>query len=305
MESKSLNPDSVKKKLGFKRRFWVHTPGTPFTSVEATSADLMVYAGKQALDNANLKANDIDLMIAATITPARYASSMSTLVGGKMGLVCASFEMRMGCASGLYALMLAYQNIKAGANHVLITTAETTSKIASPGTIQVYGAGDGGAALVLSKCRNKASGLVTSYVNSDGSYAENMCVPGLLPPNIRDIEQENYFLRLTDQADDFLKEKWREVPSILYRNSGLVPSDIDCIIPHQVNKSITSLAIKAAGIKEEKAINIVSEYANCGCVGIYNAIHLARQQGKLASGKQLMLAAVGGGVSWGGMILNC
>jgi 3-oxoacyl-[acyl-carrier-protein] synthase-3 len=186
---------------------------------------------------------------------------------------------------------------------VLIAGGETNTKLMRLNPRMAYAGGDAGAAIILSKTEDGNKGILASYLNSDGSFSTHMGVPGLLPPNQKDLDEERYFLEYSDTAETFLDEVWSATPQMLYNAANLTASEIDCFVPHQVHKKRTLFALNAAGIAPEKTINIISKFANCGSVTLLVALDAAKKQGKLNNNTIMMIAA-GGGISWGGIILR-
>ncbi len=131
-----------------------------------------------------------------------------------------------------------------------------------------------------------------------------MGVPGLLPPNQFDIDNENYFMEYNDSTEEFLNKAWTETPGILYKAAGISFREIDSFVPHQVNKKRTEYAAAAANISLEKTIHIIDKIANCASAGVLLALDDARKNHDCAKDKMLMLIAAGGGISWGGLIIK-
>ncbi len=303
-KAKNYNIDFIETELGYQDRYWTHTPGTPITSNELNSADLMEKAAKIAIEKSNLDTKEIGIFIAVTVTSPRYTNSMGTYVAGKLGLRCPSFEIKTGCASSIYALILAAQFINSGTKHVLIASGETPSKVTGTDTNLLYAVGDGGAAVILSKTEDIKKGIQTAFLGSEGTYSGTMGTPGLLPPNQEDLDNDAYFMQMGKESTAFIEEMWQVLPNILYQNSGLNENDIGLLIPHQVNKKLFNLVGDAAGISEEKRINLISKYGNCGSASILIALDHGMENKIIKNNTSLMLVAVGGGVSYGGLILN-
>lgn len=305
MASKKLDPGYYFNEYGFSKRYWVHTPGTPVVHSELTSAYLMLAAANQAIKNSNVKKDEIDFIIAVTITSPRYSTSMGAYIAGLLGVRAPAIEMKSGCASNVFAMILGAQLIQNGARNVLIVCGETNSKIMKMESPVPYAGGDAGAACILSAAKDNHKGIIASYLNTDGAYSSYMGVPGLMPPNKKDMEAGNYYLSFSDGANDFLNHAWRQIPEQLYKISGMKPGDIHYLIPHQVHKNRTVFASEASGIPMHNTMNIISEYANCGSASLLLALHHAREKNWLGSGNNIMLMAAGGGISWGGFILQC
>ena len=299
-----IDKNYIEDKWGFSKRFWVHTPGHVLTENEPTSVDMMAHAIKNALHEAELLPEDIDLLISVTTTSPRYTSSTATFVGGQLGMKCASFEMKTGCASNIYAMTLGFLALQSGLRNVLIVSAETFSKIADFNTNQIFAAGDAAAAVVLSREEKNGSKLLLSYLDSDGHYASMYGVQGALPPTEKAIKNNEYLMLMAPKATAYMNQIWEWLPDKLYRHAKITADDIDCFIPHQSTKKTVLLATEKANMPEEKVVNIVSEYANCGAVSSLLALHKSLKTGKLKKDDLLMMAVVGGGISWGGLLLR-
>jgi 3-oxoacyl-[acyl-carrier-protein] synthase III len=304
MIDKNLDPSYYERELGFKNRFWVHTPGDPIIHGELTSADLMIAAAKDAIAKAGISKDEIDFVITVTITSPRYSTSMGAFVAGALEIKAPAMEMKSGCASNVFSITLAAQLIQGGARNVLITCGETNTKILKLNANMPYAGGDAGSAIILSRSNSSEKGIIASYLNTDGAYSGHMGVPGLMPPNQKDLDDGNYFLSYSDGAEEFLNHAWNTTPEILYKHSGIKSSDIDCFIPHQVHKKRTILASKAADVSMEKTIHIIENYANCGSSTLLLAIDSAKKNNYLKHGHTSLIVAAGGGISWGGIILK-
>jgi 3-oxoacyl-[acyl-carrier-protein] synthase-3 len=229
---------------------------------------------------------------------------MGAFISRTLGIKAPAIEMKSGCASNLFSLTLAAQLIKNGARNVLIACGETNTKILKMNSKMAYAGGDAGSAIIVSKSPSNEKGIVAAYLNTDGAYSGHMGVPGLMPPNQKDLDEENYFLTYSDAAEEFLDHAWNITPDILYRNTGMNSSDIDCFIPHQVQKKRTLFASEAAKIPMNKTIDIIEEYANCGSATLLLALDHARKHNYLEKDRTALLVAAGGGISWGGIILR-
>lgn len=304
MTTKKMRPDYYETELGLKKRFWTHIPGSKISHDELTSADLMIEAAENAIKDSGINKDEIDFVIAVTITSPRYSTSMGPYVAGKLGISAPAFEMKTGCASNIFSITLAAQLLQSGARNVLITCGETTTKILKLSSTMAYAGGDAGAAVILSKTNNADKGIVAGYLNTNGTFSNYMGVNGLMPPNQQDIDNENYYLSYVEGTEDFMHEAWSSTPGILYEASGIKPEEIDCLIPHQVHKKRTIAAAQAACIPIDKTIDIIGDIANCGSSAILVALDHARKNNKLSKDETALLIAGGGGISWGGLIIK-
>jgi 3-oxoacyl-[acyl-carrier-protein] synthase III len=293
-----------KSEYGFQRRFWVHTPGTKVNPVSATSVDLMFVAATNAIEDSGISKDEIDLVITFTTTSPKYTSSTATALTGRLGIKCAAFEIKSGCSSAIYALSIAYPFISMGARNVLIAGGETLSKVTSLNSPFLYATGDGAGALLLGKMNESQSGLEAVYLDSDGSFSESMGVPGILPPTLEAVQNNEYILNIDSEVYGFIKELWRDVPRKMIEISGISPESIACFVPNQVNRELIGIGRLSAGMSADRIADYVADYANCGASGLLIALDQLLKENKVKSGDRVMLCAVGGGIAWAGMILR-
>ncbi|MCC6841139.1 MAG: ketoacyl-ACP synthase III [Flavobacteriales bacterium] len=304
MARQGADPAYYEAKLGVRRRYWAHTPGQPNTAGSLTALDLMEAAAVPAMERAGVAPGELDAVIAVTITSPYYTTAVSAHLAHRLGVQAPAFDMRSGCASGIFAMVVAAQLVQGGARHVLIAAGDTNSKILDPGNNTVYAGGDAGAAVVLSRAEAGA-GMLAHYLDTDGSWAGHTGVPGLLPPTRAEVEQQRYTMQWRDDGKEaVLDQAWALVPETLYQRSGIQAGDIGCYVPHQAAKRQLDLAAKVAGIPTERTVNVLAEYANCGPATLFLALERALAEGRIKPGDRYMLAAAGGGLSWGGIILQ-
>jgi len=302
---KGQSNDLIKSKFGYELRYWVHNPWSEKDSSDSpTSLDLMLIVADKALQSSEVNKEDIDLVIAVTTTSPFYTSSLSTRVAHSLGLNCAAFDFKTGCASGLYALINGYQNIATGAKNVLIVSAETLSKVINTKTNVGYAVGDASAAVILSQTEMTERGLHIGYLGSEGKYADSFGVPGLLPPTEKSLKEQDYSMKTKIDANDTIASAWDYIPQHLLMKTGMNKDDIDLYIPHQVSDRNIMKGANSIGLEEEKVMNVLRNYGNCGSVSVFIALEKALETGKLHSGAKGMLVAVGGGLSWGGAIIT-
>lgn len=303
MPEQGLDPDYPERVHGFVRRHWSHVPGRTLRADETTSADLMESAARRALAAAERTPQQVDLFIAVSTTSPRYTSSLGTIVGGRLGLRCASFEMKAGCSSALYALTTAYRFLAGGAATVLVAAGETLSRVIPPRNPFVYAAGDAGGAVVLGRVADEERGLVAAYLDADGAYSEHMGVPGALPPIAAEIAAGRYHLAWSGEIEAIAREKWLAAPRALFEATRSGPADLALYIPHQVNRRMIDYSREATGIPADRTVHCLERYGNCGSVSVLLGMDRARRTGRLVPGARTLLNAVGGGLAWGGVLL--
>lgn len=297
-KEKNLDPDYIQNELGYVKRYWSGEAGI---AGGINALDLMEAAALKAMQKSALRPEDIDLCIAVTVTSPRHINSMGTMLAGKLGLSCPAFEIKTGCASLMYALLLGAQHISGGARNVLIVSGETPSKVTDKSTNLIYAVGDAGAAIIIS-AGSSEQGLVTGFLGADGQYAGTMGSSGVLPPTHEDIDAGKYFMTVGKESDALIERAWSGIPELLYQQAHLSAEQINLLVPHQVNKKRFETVLNASGVHKEKAIYVLDQYANCGSAGIALALEQAMHRPEAQRGNKIMLVAVGGGVSYGGMI---
>ena len=306
MAEEKLDPGHAARR-GFRERFWASTPGQEPRTDEAECLDLMESAAREALERAETGSDQIDLFVAFSTTPSRYTTSSAAIVGGRLGLRCATLEIRAGCASGVHALVVACSLLSLGGRRALVAGAEVLSKVLPKRAPLIYAAGDAGAAVVLSAQNaggDSPEGLLAFELDSDGSHSSLMGVPGLLPPRKYEQEQERYRLQMSRESEIIARELWQLSPRRLLEDAALAPTDVDAYIPHQVNRDLLVVGSRAAGIADDRVVHTLERYANCGSVSVLVNLHEALTTGRIGSGSLVMLHAVGGGMAWGAALLR-
>ena len=304
MQQSGMDPNYQKAKHGFCCRYWTHIPGTNLRKEETNAADLMEGAARKALEKSGLSPDEISLVISVSTTSPRYTSSLGTILCGRLGIRAPAFEMKSGCSSAIYALITAFQFLNSGmANNVLIMAGETLSKVLDPEGPLIYAAGDGGAAIILGRSNAAESGLISGFMDSDGSLSGAMGVPGLLPPMREELEAKRYYLEQTSQLGSQVLDYWTRSPAALYKHSGLTGDDVDLYIPHQVSKEILDFTQENAGISADRMIRCIERYGNCGSATVLIALSEAMESSRMKHGV-LMLHAVGGGLAWAGVLIR-
>tara|TARA_Y100001954_G_scaffold154752_1_gene164565 strand:+ start:2362 stop:3273 length:912 start_codon:yes stop_codon:yes gene_type:complete len=302
MVERGLDPNHPQKK-GFNRRHWTATPQSARTESEENSADLMLRACNQALSNARMSAQDIDVFIAVSTTSPRYTSSLGTLVGGRMGFRGPAFEMKSGCSGAIYAMSIAYQFLASGARTILIAAAETLSRVVSIESPLLYAAGDGAGALILQRVEDSGRGLLGGYLSSDGSFADSMGVPGILPPTREALDRGMYFMGQSDSIAGDVEPFWFEGQQTVMEFAELGFADLDMYIPHQTSGAMLDKLAHSMGHQRHKLFRCLDRYGNCGSATLPIAISEAMESG-LKTGSLVLLNAVGGGLAWGSLMLR-
>jgi 3-oxoacyl-[acyl-carrier-protein] synthase-3 len=267
------------------------------------SSDLALHACRNALEAAGRKAADVDLIVLATSTPDMVFPSSACLLQAKLGVKKgAAFDVQAVCSGFVYALATADLFIRSGQHKcALVVGAEVFSRILDwkdRGTCVLFG--DGAGAVVLEA--SDEPGILSSHLRADGSYASILNTPGHVSGG---AVQGDPTLKMDGGAVfklavRVLEESAREA---LAANNYTV-GDLDIYIPHQANVRIVSHVGKKLGLPESKCIVTVDRHANTSAASIPLALDVAVRDGRVKQGHLVLLQGVGGGFTWGSVLLR-
>lgn len=270
---------------------------------DSTSSELALEASRRALVSAGIEAADLDLIIVATSTPDYIFPSTACLLQSKLGNVGAmAFDIQAVCAGFVYALSIGEKFIRSGSHkRVLIVGAETFSRILDwddRATCVLFG--DGAGAVVLEA--SEKPGIVATATHADGSFNDILSVPG----SIRGGKVTgDPFLRMDGQAVfKFAVRVLSEVAKESCDLAGVAPSEIDWLVPHQANIRIIESTAKKLGLSMDKVIVTVDRHGNTSAASIPLALDAAIRDGRIQRGHKVLLEGVGGGFTWGAVLLE-
>ena len=267
------------------------------------SSDLALPACCAALEAAGLQASDIDLIIVATSTPDMVFPSTACILQHKLGAAGgAAFDVQAVCSGFVYALTVADAMIRTGAaNKALVVGSEIFSRILDfkdRTTCVLFG--DGAGAVVLEA--SEVPGILASDLHADGSHVGILCVPGhvaggqvLGDPLLKMDGQAVFKL-----AVGLLEGAARAVLS----KAGKTEADIDWLVPHQANIRIIQSTARKLKLSMDKVIVTLDQHGNTSAASIPLALDAAVRSGRIQPGDTLMLEGVGGGFTWGAVLLD-
>ncbi|MDP3082237.1 MAG: beta-ketoacyl-ACP synthase III [Rubrivivax sp.] len=274
-----------------------------FAADGVNASDLAVLAARQALDAAGRRADEIDLIIVATSTADMVFPSAACLVQAKLGVHgCPAFDVQAVCSGFVYALTVADSMIRTGAaSRALVIGAEVFSRILDFNdrtTCVLFG--DGAGAVVLEA--SDTPGLLASELHADGRHAGILCVPGtvaggqVLGDPLLKMDGQAVFKLAVGVLDSVAR-------SVLAK-AGRSEADIDWLIPHQANIRIMQGTAKKLKLPMDKLIVTVDEHGNTSAASIPLALDSAVRSGRVQRGDTVMLEGVGGGFTWGAVLLD-
>jgi 3-oxoacyl-[acyl-carrier-protein] synthase III len=274
-----------------------------FVDAGVGSSDLGAEAARRAMQAAGCQPADIDLIIVATSTPDMVFPSTAALLQSKLGIVgCPAFDVQAVCSGFIYALTVADAMIKTGtAKRGLVIGAEVFSRILDfkdRTTCVLFG--DGAGAVVLEA--SSTPGILANDIHADGKYSELLCVPGHVSGG---AILGDPVLKMDGQAVFKLAVGVLEETALAsLSKAGLKATDIDWLVPHQANIRIMQSTARKLKLPMEKVIVTVDQHGNTSAASIPLALDHGVRSGQITKGQTLMLEGVGGGFTWGSVLVK-
>ena len=274
-----------------------------FAADGVVASDLAVEAARHALEAAGRSAADIDLIIVATSTPDMVFPSAACIVQQKLGVQgCPAFDVQAVCSGFVYALTIADSMIRTGAaSKALVIGAEVFSRILDfkdRTTCVLFG--DGAGAVVLEA--SDTPGILATELHADGRHVGILCVPGtvsggqVLGDPLLKMDGQAVFKLAVGVLEDVAR-------SVLAK-AGKTEADIDWLVPHQANIRIMQSTAKRLKLSMDKVVVTVDQHGNTSAASIPLALDVAARSGKVRPGDTVMLEGVGGGFTWGAVLLD-
>ena len=289
----------IRARTGIERRH--------FAADDQRTSDLGILAGRAALENAGLDANEIDAVIVATSTPDLTFPSVATMVQAGLGMRQGfAYDIQAVCAGFVYALANADAMIRAGlAERILVIGAETFSRImdwSDRGTCVLFG--DGAGAVVLEAAELAGSvedrGILATDLNSDGKYRDLLYVDG----GVASTGTAGHLRMQGNLVFRHAVEKLADTAHRALDKAGLAPENVDWLVPHQANLRIIEATAKRMHLPMEKVVLTVADHGNTSAASIPLALSVANSQGRLQPGQVIVAEAIGGGLAWGAVVLR-
>ena len=274
-----------------------------FAAPDVTASDLGLVAARNALQAAGLQPTDIDLIIVATSTPDMVFPSAACILQNKLGANgCPAFDVQAVCSGFIYALSVADAMIQAGtASRALVVGAEVFSRILDFNdrtTCVLFG--DGAGAVVLEA--SETPGILSSDLHADGKHVGILCVPGhvsggqVLGDPLLKMDGQAVFKLAVNVLD--------KAARAVLQKAGKTEADIDWLIPHQANIRIMQSTAKKLKLPAEKLVVTVDEHGNTSAASIPLALDHGVRTGQVQPGQTVLLEGVGGGFTWGAVLLK-
>lgn len=289
----------IEQRTGIKQRYIVNS--------NETTVSLGTKAGFQALANAQLEPADIDLIILATATPDHTFPSSATEIQHALGIKQGfAFDIHAVCSGFVYALNTANVYLKTGmAKRALVIGSESFTRLldwSDRTTCVLFGDGAGAVVLeaALPSDNLEKRGIIAAKLRSDGAHMEKLYVDGGPATT-----QTTGKLRM--QGREVFKYAVSMITDVVedcFQQANITGNDLDWFVPHQANRRIIEASAKKLGIAEAKVIISIDLHGNTSAASIPLALHHAVNQGKFKKNDLIMLEAMGGGFTWGAILLR-
>lgn len=273
------------------------------------SSDLGTKAALQAIKNAGITAQEIDLVIVATITPDMFFPSTACAIQNNIGAQCGAFDIAAACSGFPYAVAIAEGFIATGNyKNILVVGSEVLSGFIDwkdRSTCVLFG--DGAGAAVITRA-DDGHGIVASLLGSDGSQGDILQIPGggsAFPPCKENFENGLNFLKMSGSDVFKVAVRTMEVAvNDVLTKSGMTMDDVDWLIPHQANIRILTAVADRLKIPHEKVVLNVEKYGNMSSASTVVALAEAVQDGRVKKGDNIVLVAFGGGLTWASTLIK-
>ncbi|WP_449042302.1 beta-ketoacyl-ACP synthase III [Paracoccus sp. (in: a-proteobacteria)] len=289
----------IRTRTGIERRH--------FAAEDEFTSDLALAAARDALDRAGMTADDIDAIVLATSTPDLTFPAVATMVQAALGMTRGfAYDVQAVCAGFVFALANADGLIRTGqADRVLVIGAETFSRImdwTDRGTCVLFG--DGAGAVILEAAEGKGDssdrGILACDLNSDGKLRDLLYVDG-------GVSRTGTAGVLRMQGNLVFRhavEKLAATANRVLDKAGLAPADVDWLVPHQANLRIITGTAQKMGLPVERVVLTVADHGNTSAASIPLALSVADREGRFKQGDVVLTEAIGGGMSWGSVVLR-
>lgn len=272
---------------------------------DETSASMAISAAQQALEVADLRPGQLDLIVVTTATPDYLFPSTACLVQDALGAThAAAFDLSAGCSGFIYGLSVAADLVSAGAyENVLVIGTETLSRITDwtdRTTCVIFG--DGAGAVIL-QANGADGGVLSSTLGADGSGGDLLIIPGggsRHPASHHSVAERLHYLKMRGrEVFRFAVRTMPDATRLVVERAGLTLQDLTLVIPHQANQRITESSVKMLGLPPEKMYSNVEWYGNTSAASIPIALCEALEQGRIQRDDVVVLVGFGAGLTWG------
>jgi len=299
----------IQERTGIRERRW-------FEEGKDTTANMGANAARKALDMAGVSADEVQLIVFATLSPDYFFPGSGVLLQRELGMTnnCPALDVRNQCSGFIYALSVADQFVRTGMyDTVLVVGSEIHSSglDKSPngrGVSVIFG--DGAGAVVLRPSQTEGQGVLSTHLHAQGEFAEELIVkePGSNRDNrVQYIIDNQADLYPYMNGQNVFKHAVVRFPQVIKEaldQNGYQPQDVDMLIPHQANLRITQYVQQKMGLTDDKVYSNIQRYGNTTAASVPIALSEAVQEGKIKRGDLVCLAAFGSGFTWASALIK-
>lgn len=299
----ATNDQWIQERTGIRERHIVETG--------VATSDLATEAAKICLDKRGISADEVEVIIVATVTPDMFFPATACLVQEKLGAKGAwGFDLLAACSGFIYALQVGTKLVESGAHKkVMVIGADVMSSIidyTDRATCVIFG--DGAGAVLLEPCEPGEVGMIDYWHEIDGSGAPMLNMPGggsLNPATAETVAAKMHYVHQDGGAVyKFAVRKMAEAAETVLSRNGVTGADLACFIPHQANKRIIESTAERLGMNKEAVIINIDRYGNTTAGTIPLAMQTATDEGRLKKGDLVLLASFGAGFTVGSTLLQ-
>ncbi len=277
-------------------------------SEHESAASMGVIAAKRALEDAQITAAEIGMIIVGTTTPDKLFPSTACIISHELNCApAAAFDVTAACAGWIYALSVADKFVRSTPlnskqKYTLVIGTEVLSRITNwedRKTAVLFG--DGAGAIVVAP--GKEEGILSTHLHADGKYGDVLYAPNAIKGQRQNLDHPKIFM----QGNEVFKVAVRTLAKVAQETleaNQLTHDDIDWLIPHQANLRIIQATGKRLGIPNDKVIVTVNKHGNTSSASIPLAMDEAKKDGRLKKGDLLLLESFGGGFAWGAALVR-
>lgn len=304
--------EQLQRALGFDAHWILQRTGIRerrYAAAHEATSDLCVNAARLAIATADVRPEDIDLVIVATFTPDMAFPATACLVQAQLGVHAAAMDLQAACAGFMYALITAAQYVVTGCSKLaLVIGGDCNSRILNPRDQRTYPLFGDGAGAVLVTRGSSRQGLVRYQLGSDGSGGEMLCRPAggsRLPVTNELIEQDMHYLQMDGRA----VFKWAvrvltdSIEQVL-ASAGMGIEDISLLLAHQANIRILKAATDVLAVPTDRIFNNLDRYGNTSAASVPIALDEAYRADRFDRDDLLLLSGFGAGLTWGTALLR-
>ncbi len=277
---------------------------------EESTSTLSVRAARKALEMADLKPTDLDLIICSTISPDMPLPSTAAFIQRELGAPgCFAFDLAAACSGFLFGMTVAEQFIKTGkARHVLVIGAELLSRYldySDRATCVIFG--DGVAAGVLGGVE-PPTGILACEMHTEGNFADQLYIPAggtRKPASVETVQNHEHYIKM--RGNELFKVAVRNLEEVSRRvleQAKVSADDLALFIPHQANQRITDAVRERLGLDPAKVYSNISRVGNTSSASIPICLDECVRSGRIKKGDLVLMSAFGAGVTWGSVLMR-